>query len=128
MITDPRRVLMVDDDESVRQIMHDFLLQLGWNTDLVASTQSALEALQQKAYSLVILDVHLKGHNGIEALGQIRSCHPNLPIIVTSGQDIDAEDIAKTLVFRVREIVPKVMLFKALPDLLQDIEGTDPRL
>lgn len=79
-----RRILIVDDEDLVRNIFADFL-----STDFVcttaASSDEALAHLAVDRYALVISDVQMPGRNGVELLREIRSRYPDTAVIMVSG-------------------------------------------
>jgi signal transduction histidine kinase len=79
-----RRILIVDDEDLVRNIFADFL-----STDFVcttaASCDEALAHLAVDRYALVISDVQMPGRNGVELLREIRSRYPDTAVIIVSG-------------------------------------------
>lgn len=89
-------VLLVDDDDLVRESTAELLEALGHRTTAVASGESALEALAAgDVPDLVVLDRNMPGLGGKETLGRLRLTHPDLPVLMASGQiDQAALDLA----------------------------------
>ena len=88
------KILVVDDNESVRELLKDYL-ELKGHTPYTA--RNAEEAIQQyKAHrpSIVLLDILLPGLNGIELLGRIKRLDPKAHVIMISG--VYDEDVAKS--------------------------------
>ena len=84
MSKDPRRILIVDDEEGIRE---SFKLILGDTYHLVFATNAdqALSALQTESPSLALLDIKMPRTNGLELLKQIKKLRPTLPVIIVSG-------------------------------------------
>ena len=84
----PRRVLLVDDDEDVRVLMERMLRKAGvGQVETVSGGEEALESLRFRDLpDLVILDQNMPGMDGIQALSRIRALHPDMPILISSGQ------------------------------------------
>lgn len=82
------RILVVDDDESVRRLMGRLLEPLGGVVDEAGSAEQALERLREVAPDLVVLDVHLPGRSGHAVLDAIRSSAELrlVPVIMVSGE------------------------------------------
>jgi len=84
------RILVVDDEEIVREVLQDLLRRAGHQVETVASAEDALEALAQRSFHLVLLDFMLPGIGGFEALSRIREVNPSqLVIIVTAFASIE---------------------------------------
>ncbi len=80
-------ILVVDDEADIRQLVSGVLQDEGYETRLAATSQDALEAIQTRSPSLVILDVWLHGSHmdGLEFLEYLKSVDPVLPVIIISG-------------------------------------------
>jgi PAS domain S-box-containing protein len=85
----PSRVLVADDDHTVREFMAEALLGGHYVVDCVADGAAAVALLRSSRahFSLVILDRSMQGMGGLEALRLIRALEPTLPVLVTSGHD-----------------------------------------
>jgi len=89
-------VLLVDDDDLVRESTTELLEALGHLVTAVASGESALEALAAgDVPDLVVLDRNMPGLGGKETLVRLRRTFPDLPVLMASGQiDQTALDLA----------------------------------
>jgi PAS domain S-box-containing protein len=83
----PLRVLLVDDEEGVRNAMQQLLEYLGHQVLVASDGHQALSLLEQKAASieLVIMDVTMPGLDGIETAKRIHARWPHIPIVLSSG-------------------------------------------
>lgn len=94
------RVLVVEDDQAVAQIAAEMLSDLGCRTQVTASAEEALAALaaEPAGFDLVFSDVVMQGGmDGIQLAREIRSRHPGLRIVLTSGNinvPLAIEDVA----------------------------------
>jgi DNA-binding NtrC family response regulator len=79
------RILVVDDDESLRRVMQVQLEQEGYSVASAASAQQTLSMLQLRSYDLVITDLKMPGLSGIELLKQIRSQYPEIVMIILTA-------------------------------------------
>lgn len=84
----PMNILLVDDEEDVRFLMKHMLVKAGaGRVDTVPGGEEALASLRSGAApDLIILDQNMPGMDGIQTLERIRELHPDLPILVSSGQ------------------------------------------
>jgi PAS domain S-box-containing protein len=78
-------ILIVDDEETVRSILGDFLLSAGYKTIAVPDGETALRLCAQDHIETVLLDYMLPGMNGIETLGAIKKAVPEVPVIIMTG-------------------------------------------
>ncbi len=67
-----RRVLLVDDNPMDQRLMATLCEQLGWETLVASDGQAALDTLAKEAVSLVLMDIHMAGMDGITAITKIR--------------------------------------------------------
>jgi two-component system NtrC family response regulator len=79
------RILVVDDDPSLRRVLQVQLEQEGYEVVVTASAQQALSVLQLRQLDLVITDLKLPGMSGLELLKQIHSQYPQLIIIMLTA-------------------------------------------
>jgi putative two-component system response regulator len=85
---DTRRVLVVDDDESVRSVHARYLKHIGYDVEYAADGFEALTKLALDI-DLVLLDIHMPNMDGFEVAARIRA-HPDhglIPIIMVTGMD-----------------------------------------
>jgi two-component system cell cycle response regulator DivK len=66
-------ILLVEDNEKNRKLAHDVLAHQGYQVVDAESAEEALRLVQEQRPSLVLMDIHLPGMNGIEALRQLRA-------------------------------------------------------
>jgi two-component system response regulator PilR (NtrC family) len=84
------RVMIVDDEEVLRDVLEVVLRREGFDVVLAASGEEALNLLDGEEVDLVILDVMLPGISGIDTLRAVRISNPTLPVVViTAFSSID---------------------------------------
>ena len=91
-MTEPRslRILIVDDEEVLRDVLEAVLRREGFDVVLAASGEECLSVLDNEEVDCVILDVMLPGISGIDTLRAIRISNPELPVVViTAFSSID---------------------------------------
>jgi len=81
-----RRILIVDDDESVRKLFADYLDE-SYSCATAADAYDALERLSQEQFALVLSDMQMPGLGGIELLRKIIERYPDTAVIMISGVD-----------------------------------------
>jgi len=80
-----KRVLIVDDDETVRDSLNDFLEFHGFAVAAVASAHRALEVLAKDEFDLVISDLVMPQMDGISLTKAIRESGKDVPVLVMTG-------------------------------------------
>lgn len=92
-----RRVLMVEDDQTIADMYSLRLTAEGWEVRIVGTGEAAPAAARELRPDLVVLDIMLPGIGGIEALRQIRaqSDTADLAVVVLSNSAGLAEDDAE---------------------------------
>jgi DNA-binding NtrC family response regulator len=81
-----QRLLVVEDDNSVRDTITTFLELEGYRVDAVASTREALERLRNDAYPIVISDIYLDERTGLDILETARQNNPKCAVILMTGR------------------------------------------
>ncbi len=84
MTGEQRRILVVDDEQTVRDLLQRTLEKAGYNVITAANGQEALDKISQFDVSLVLLDIMMPGLDGFEVLDRIPS-YLNIPVIMLSG-------------------------------------------
>ena len=79
------KILLVDDDERIRDSLRLFFEDQGCSFMAVGSSERALEKLARQSFDVIILDYKLPGMNGLELLGRIRKTHPRVAKIFTTA-------------------------------------------
>ncbi len=78
------RILVVDDEDSVRKVLKRFLSSLGHDAIMAGSGEEALEKIQEKP-AIVLLDYLMPEVNGIEVLEKIKEISPSTDVIMVTG-------------------------------------------
>jgi two-component system, NtrC family, nitrogen regulation response regulator GlnG len=80
-----KRILVVDDEETVRWALTKALERAGYRVDVAADGPSGLIAAAEASVSLVLLDVRLPGRDGLAVLRELRARRPELPVIMMTA-------------------------------------------
>ncbi len=85
------KVLLVDDDVRLRQMMAEYLLRHGIESEGVSTAAAAVRALARTRFDLLVLDLMLPDDDGIALCRRLRSAATPIPIIILSakGDDVD---------------------------------------
>ncbi len=79
------RVLLVEDNQQVREFAHDLLTDLGCRVVAAQDAGTALERLEAEEVDLVFTDVVMPGTSGVELARTIRRKMPGLPVLLATG-------------------------------------------
>jgi two-component system nitrogen regulation response regulator NtrX len=81
------RILIVDDEESIRRSLAGILSDEGFETGTATDGEDALKALREGSEipGVVLLDIAMPGRDGVEILAEIRQAWPGLPVVMMSG-------------------------------------------
>jgi signal transduction histidine kinase/CheY-like chemotaxis protein len=79
------RVLVVDDEESVRRYLSAGLQQLGYETELVPTAEDALSLLHTENFDVVLTDLGLPGMSGEELARTVHRRNPQTPVVLLTG-------------------------------------------
>jgi DNA-binding NtrC family response regulator len=94
-MTEPRTVLLVDDDASFRRVMEYQLREDGYRVLTAADMASALRHFKTDAIDVVMTDVKMPGGDGMDLLARLKAMQPDLPVLMltahgTIGAAVDA--------------------------------------
>jgi two-component system cell cycle response regulator len=81
------RVLIVDDDEAVRNTMNEYIQAAGYNSQAVSCAEEALEIIQKDDFQVVITDIILPAMGGLELTQSIRKNKDSDVIVMTGYGD-----------------------------------------
>jgi DNA-binding NtrC family response regulator len=79
------RILVVDDDENIRNTMKMILEDEGYSVDCAASGSEAIEKTQKTTYNLTLLDIRLPDMEGVELLKLMKDTTPKMRKIMVTG-------------------------------------------
>ena len=80
-----QRILVIDDNQDLRDLMCIILGQAGYEVECVADGQQGLAAQRAKPADVVITDIFMPNQDGIETIALFRKEFPELKIVVMSG-------------------------------------------
>ncbi len=79
------RILIVDDEETIRTILARFIARQGFQHDCASSGDEALELLELNDYDFVITDLMMPGTDGLELLQKIKVMKRDIPVAIITG-------------------------------------------
>jgi DNA-binding NtrC family response regulator len=87
------RILVVDDEESMRRFLGILLEKEGYAVTCESSGAAALARLEQEGFDLLITDVKMPGMSGLELLDKVLLHDPALPVIILTAYATDASSV-----------------------------------
>lgn len=89
------RILVIDDEEMIRSLAQRILIRAGFDVLTAESGQSGLKLFSENFHQidLVLLDLTMDGILGVDTLKRIRETSPNLPCIISSGQEPGSNEL-----------------------------------
>jgi DNA-binding NtrC family response regulator len=111
-------VLIVEDDDEIREAAQDALLELGYDAYSEPSAEKALAIMHQRVPAAVIADVRMPGMSGIEFCKRLTGDWPEVPVLLmTAFGDVDmAVEALRAGAF---DFIPKPIAFDHLSKVLQ---------
>ena len=82
---EPARILIVDDDESIREVLTSILTDEGYIVDAVDTGEKAIKATHEKFYNLVLIDIRLPDMEGTKLLTELKDTVPKMRKIIITG-------------------------------------------
>jgi DNA-binding response OmpR family regulator len=84
---DKTKILIVDDEETLRLLLRHELEQCGFDIDEAESGEIAIEKLQKNHFNVVLLDIRMPGMDGMEVLRNVRQNNLADKVIMLTGVD-----------------------------------------
>ena len=99
-------LLIVDDDERIRSLLQQFLIQSDYLVSTAENAEQAITLLSAIEFDLIILDVMMPGQDGISFTAKLRNLKNNTPILLLTARG-DIEDRIKGLEAGADDYLPK---------------------
>jgi signal transduction histidine kinase len=80
------RVLIVDDEKSIRLVLRSFLCEAGYDVEVAEDADRARQALSAGVWDVVLSDIVLPGVSGVALLKEIRQAAPDVQVIMMTGE------------------------------------------
>jgi len=80
-----KRILVVDDEASMRRNIVDLLSTKGYIINEASSGEEAIELIKTATFDIIILDINLPGISGLDVLGEVKKGFPNIPCLMLTA-------------------------------------------
>ncbi len=101
-----RRILVVDDDDNIRQLSIQVLANCGYDVEGAEDGDAGWEALHGGSYDLLITDQNMPKVSGIELIKRLRSAGMTIPVVLFSGS-LPSEVMSQSLVLKLAAFLLK---------------------
>jgi len=92
-----RRILVVDDEVQVREMLSDYFQAHGFKTTAAATIGEAKRLVAQSSFNLVLLDVAMADENGLELVPLLKQVSANTRVLILTGLGYDQELLSEAL-------------------------------
>jgi DNA-binding response OmpR family regulator len=114
-----KKVLVIDDEDFIRELISDFLEFEGIKCDEAENSQQALALLSNNDYALILLDRHLQHQEAGEITAEIKKINTETPIVILTGDHLCNDEYLENIgangvifkPFKVDEFMQKIKLF-----------------
>ncbi len=90
-----KKILIVDDDESLAKVISEFLEVFGYNALFAIDGESALDTMTRAPVDAVVSDIHMPGMDGFQLMMEVKNRWPGTPVILITGVSAkEAEKVA----------------------------------
>jgi len=113
-----KTLLLVDDDRHILETARDILEEAGFDIQTAETGAQALQMLKGRPCHLMIVDYNLVDMTGVELTGQAKKLHPEIPVILMTGEANVDLGAAKSLI---GEILTKPVNPAALIELIRKV-------
>src|SRR5260221_5288263 len=79
------RILVVDDEPSIREFFEIYLQEEGYHVEAVSSAKEAFEKVEQEPFDLVITDLSMPEINGLKVLEQVKATSPETIVLMITA-------------------------------------------
>jgi CheY-like chemotaxis protein len=108
-----RTVLVIDDEDLVRDVVARMIEDLGYAALTAADGVAGLAVVAQQRVDAVLVDLTMPRMNGVDVVAALRASHPQLPIVLCTGYDRDGKGPVKADAY-----LPKPFRMEALEEIL----------
>jgi len=86
-----QKILLVDDNAIVRDMLVDLVGSLGYHTDAAANGEEALRLFDGGRYGVVLTDLLMPGMSGWDVLAALRQRDPRIPVVIVTGSPVGGD-------------------------------------
>ena len=123
MTVEPVRILVVDDDVTIREVIKDFLVEMDYEIDVAANGEEAVLAVKKHVPRLIIMDLNLPDMNGEDLIRRIAQSYSGIRFVIHTGVSSysPSEDLKKIGITRENILLKPFRHIKDLNDIITQI-------
>ncbi len=121
-MSQPLRILIVDDDKSIGQLLHSVLSAEGYSCRVTHNERDAEAALREGAVDLAFVDIYLGTASGLDFLERVKALHPDCDCVVMTA-NASVETVARSVAEGAVEYLGKPLLIDELLALVRRLES-----
>lgn len=121
-----KHILVIDDEQSIRDVLTQYLTASGYRVSVVSSALEAVDQVRKEPPDLIISDLQLEDADGLEMIAQIKTQLPHLPVILLTGVLFDPEVVRDILRAKVTRYIEKTASLSTVVTAIHEILGPKP--
>ncbi len=83
--TEKKRILIVDDEFSICEVLAQFLKKDGYNVSMASNGEEAIGIIGRENIDMIISDIKMPGISGVDLLKRVKESAPSMPVLMTTG-------------------------------------------
>ena len=119
-----KHILVVDDEEQIRELLSIYLKKQGYEVSAAATTAETLRVVGERAVDLVVLDIGLADEDGLRLLAALKAQHPRIKVVMLTGmgfvEDLLQESQQNGADGYVSKVLPMEELLLAIQRILKN--------
>jgi DNA-binding NtrC family response regulator len=119
-----KHLLIVDDEEAIREILTEVLAMRGYRTTGVSSLADAERVIGEDPPDLIISDLQLEEADGLALVSRMKACVPNTPILLLTGVFFDPSVVRDTVGRHVSAYLHKTATLDRIVEEIARLLGT----
>jgi CheY-like chemotaxis protein/anti-sigma regulatory factor (Ser/Thr protein kinase) len=120
-----KRILLVDDEETLRLALHEALTDDGYEVENSGDSVKALELAKSRSYDLVISDLKMPNMGGLQLVAELKKLHPDIkPIVMTAYGSI--ETVIEAMHIGVVDFLTKPFKIEQIRGVIRRVLNTAP--
>ena len=88
------RILVIEDEEDVRQLLKDILTNAGHDVEIAADGNQGIELFEKKEFDLVLSDLGMPVMSGWEVAEKVKSINDKVPVVLITGWNVALDALA----------------------------------
>jgi two-component system, NtrC family, response regulator HydG len=126
-MTNPFRLLAVDDNRSLVEALGDVFESRGYTVDTAFDGEQAVERVRNGAYDCILMDIRMPKMSGVDAFKEIRKLSPNTPVILMTAYSVQ-DLIDEALAEGVFAVIHKPVAIDRILATIEELRGRSPIL